>query len=406
MSKAKLLNLSVESFDSPQGDATVAPVYQLVPANEIFPVPSPVSQDADLDRLRVIADALDGVQDGLGSRIATIGAQVLGGGDGVGVEAFNPGAVGKAISNFVDVAIAYIKKFIAAVLEFGRRYVETRRYERQSAIDMQKVVGKFVQQNRGFTTVVSGPGADFLSFGSSSLTFGTIAGPGELAKAAKAFQTEVHTPYLAWFKENVDILKKVNDQLDRIFKAGSLATAPEEPFTALIDIKASEPPRGWKAGGSRKTAFTAPSGAWGGAEFFVTATSSTPISSLSAHDACDLNVDSNDTSATVSGDLLNEYAKMAVGLVDMQIALAAPYDVIQTVAKNIFDNYSRKFVDSDFDINDATLMQKIGARNSQLNNIMGYVSYVMTCVAGYMSYLNATRRAIGDMCTEVTTIKK
>lgn len=227
MSKAKLLNLSVENYDSAQGETSGTAVYQMLPPSEVFPVPAPVSQDGDLERLRVIADALDGVQDGLGSRIATIGAQVLGGGDGVGVEAFNPGAVGKAISNFVDVAIAYIKKFVAAVLEFGRRFVETRRYERQSALDVQKVVSKFVQQNRGFTTVVSGPGADFLSFGSSSLTFGTIAGPGELAKAAKAFQTEVHTPYLAWFKDNADILKKVNDQLDRIFKACSLATAPE-----------------------------------------------------------------------------------------------------------------------------------------------------------------------------------
>lgn len=90
----------------------------------------------------------------------------------------------------------------------------------------------------------------------------------------------------------------------------------------------------------------------------------------------------------------------------MQIALAGPYDVIQAVSKNIFDNYSRKFVDNDFDLDDAALMQKIGNRNSQLNNIMGYVSYVMTCVAGYMSYLNATRRAISDMCTEVTTVKK
>jgi len=400
MPKANLLNLSVENYESPEV-AVSTPVFELVPTQDIIPIPSPVRQGEDLERLRVIADALDHVQDGLGSRIATIGAQVLGGGDGVGVEAFNPAAVGKAISNFVDVAIAYIKKFIAAVLEYGRRYVESRRYDRQSAIDVQKQVSKFVQQNRGYTTTITGPGANFLSYGLNQ-----PAGPGELARAIKTFQTEVHTPYVDWFKANADVLKQVGGHLDKIFASSSLAKAPQESFDALAALTAAPAPRGWKSNsqGNRKTYFPMGS-AWAGVEFRVASDNTTPLASLSANDVVQLDPVMSDTSVTLSGDLVNEYAKLAVGLVDMQIALAGPYDVVQTISKEIFDNYNRKFVDNGGELDDQTLQQMIGQRNSQLNDIMGYVSYVMTSIAGYMAYLNATRRAIGDMCVEVTTKK-
>lgn len=405
MSKKNLMNLGLESYgadavsDAVELAATAQPVTLVV--QEPQSVPQPISQADDLHRLQVIADALDETSDCLGSRVARIGISTIGGDSIVSLEAISLGQIAATVKRYVMMAIDFIKRFLVAVVNFGSRFIESQRYNRKEMANLLTATQSFMRTNRGGTYEVEGTAVVMLQ-----LRGAIPAGPAELAKGFNEFRRDIDAPYMGWLVQASETIKAMDKLMSDIFAARSLLNASEDSFNALALLQTPEPPKGWKrdmqvAGASKAWSYVPQVVAWGGVRPNVVA--GTDLLALEVSASMVTPFDAPDTSgtATLSGDLLMEYAKLGVGVVDLQINMAQPYDAVRHLSNAMLSNYTAKFVNVDDSKLTPADQQLIATRNSVINDAMGYLSFVMTSTANYMAYLAALRGSIQQVISSI-----
>lgn len=403
MSKNKMLNLSIAQESLPgdvtDTDTTVVTVVSPRIVPETVDIPSATNQSADVQRLQAIADALNDVYDSLGSRVARIGVDVIGGETVVSTEAISLGNIAATVKRYVLMALDFIKRFVTALINYGLRYIEKLRYNRKEMADLLRDITNFMRARRGETFTIEGTSVALLQINGN-----VPAGPAELAKAFNEFRRDIDAPYIGWLKAATGKVGEFSTALDGILKAGSLLNADAALFDQLSAIMCPEPPQGWKRDvsvGGGLWSYVPKVPAWGGMRVNVVGDANIRASEVSASMVTPFDGELTPATITVSGDLLTEYAKLGIGLVDLQVNLAEPYDSVRSLSKRMLDNYTTRFVGIEDKALTAADQQTIAARNSQINDAMGYLSFVMTSTANYMAYLTALRGAVQQTLTAV-----
>lgn len=403
MLKRKLLNLSVSQESLGEAEPVSASTAVAIAVPAITPMeqnlPSTTSQTDDIKRLQTIADALDETYESLGNRIARIGVSVIGGDSVVSVEAINLGNIAATVKRYVMMAIDFIKRFVTAVINYGLRYIEKLRYNRKEMADLLRDITVFMRARRGDTFTIEGTSVTLLQINGA-----VPAGPAELAKSFNEFRRDIDAPYIGWLKSATGKVGEFSTIIDKILKSGSLLKADASLFTDLATIKCPEAPQGWKRDvsvGSGLWSYVPKVPAWGGVHVNIVGDANISASEVSASMVTPFDAPDATSTITISGDLLTEYAKLGIGLVDLQVNLAEPYDAVRQLSKNMLDNYTTRFVG----VEDKSLtpadQQTIATRNSQINDAMGYLSFVMSSTANYMAYLTALRGAVQQTLSAV-----
>jgi len=403
MSKKNMLNISVESVGTDNYDlaSAAAPTAVVVPSAPVDPVVLPVAQPQgdDVARLKAIADAIDDVADTLGARVAQVGIATVGVNTVVSTEAISLASIGATVKKYVMMAIDFIKRFVVAVINYGARYIEKLRYNRKEMADLLRDVTNFMRARRGDTFTIEGTSVTLLQIN------GVVpAGPAELARAFNEFRRDVDGPYMDWLKNATGKVEEVSNIMNSIFKAESLLKADAGLFTQLEQIKCAAAPNGWKRDvsvGSGLWSYVPKVPTWGGVRVNVVGDETVNAADVSASMVSPFDAPDNESTITIGGDLLTEYAKLGMGVVDLQVNLAGPYDAVRQLSKRMLDNYTTKFVGVDDKALTPTDQQTIATRNSQINDAMGYLSFVMSSTANYMSYLTALRGAIQQTLSAV-----
>jgi len=403
MSKINMLNLTVSQESLGGEDPTSASTAVAIAVPNITPMeqnlPSSVSQSDDVKRLQTIADALDETYESLGNRIARIGVAVIGGDSVVSVEAINLGNIAATVKRYVMMAIDFIKRFVTAVINYGLRYIEKLRYNRKEMADLLRDITNFMRARRGDSFTIEGTSVTLLQINGA-----VPPGAGELGKAFNEFRRDIDGPYIAWLKSATGKVGEFSAVIDKILKAGSLLKADAALFTELAAIKCPDAPQGWKRDvsvGSGLWSYVPKVAAWGGVRVNVVGDATVNASEVSASMVTPFDAPDTTSTITISGDLLTEYAKLGIGLVDLQVNLAEPYDAVRQLSKNMLDNYTTRFVGVDDKGLTPADQQTIATRNSQINDAMGYLSFVMSSTANYMAYLTALRGAVQQTLTAV-----
>ena len=403
MSKKSMLNISVESVGTDAYDLASAatPDVVAVPAvlsdAPVMPVCEP--QSADLARLKAIADAIDNVTDTLGARVAQVGIATVGVNTVVSTEAISLASIGATVKKYVMMAIDFIKRFVVAVINYGARFIEKLRYNRKEMADLLRDVTNFMRARRGDTFTIEGTSVTLLQ-----LNGAIPAGPGELARGFNEFRRDIDGPYIEWLKSATGKIQEISTVMTAIFKSNNLLSADAALFTTLAAIKCPAAPNGWKRDvsvGAGLWSYVPKVQAWGGVRVNVVGDETVQAGDVSASMVTPFDAPDSPSTVTISGDMLTEYAKLGMGVVDLQVNMADPYDAVRQLSKRMLDSYTTKFVDIDNKSLTPTDQQTIAARNSQINDAMGYLSFVMSSTANYMSYLTALRGAIQQTLTAV-----
>lgn len=405
MSKKSMLNISVESVGSDAdaydlaSAATPNPVVvpDVVVDAPVMPVCQP--QAADLARLKAIADAIDNVSDTLGARVAQVGIATVGVNTVVSTEAISLASIGATVKKYVMMAIDFIKRFVVAVINYGARYIERLRYNRKEMADLLRDITNFMRARRGDTFTIEGTSVTLLQLN------GVVpAGPAELARGFNEFRRDIDGPYIEWLKSATTKVQEISATMASIFKSNNLLSADAGLFTVLESIKCPAAPSGWKRDvsvGNGLWSYVPKVQSWGNVRVNVVGDETINAGDVSASMVTPFDAPEAPSKITISGDMLAEYAKLGMGVVDLQVNLADPYDAVRQLSKRMLDSYTTKFVGIDDKGLTPTDQQTIATRNSQINDAMGYLSFVMSSTANYMSYLTALRGAIHQTLTAV-----
>lgn len=332
--KKNLMNIGLESYQTPEGDVALIANDAVVVENTTptVEIPADAGVTQDLERVRLIADAIHGmVPDSLGSRVANIGIAVMGDGDVVGasMEAFSMANVMRSVSVILEKIMRFLKKVAAVGAEFISRQVKQVIYGRSNAVALLKQATNMAKLNGGHVFSVKGAGLQLLQFGGQDAKLAS-----DLVRNFEAFRRSVHEPYAKWVSDIIDIAGAVESDLKKIGNYKTITDAPADVFTHLEGIKLAQPPKDWKAvSGAGIAKFKPSTPTWGSAEILSFGTDKDTVLSLDGSEANFIrpeNVD-QETELDVNGDMIANYAKMAVGVTDLLVGMSGPADELNKI---------------------------------------------------------------------------
>lgn len=290
---------------------------------------------------------------------------------------------GKMVIDFIAKAVRWVMNYLG---DYER---SVRMRKTKAGKQLIELNTKLSRGTKDFVVDVSGDGLTMLSFGPT-----VPNGPGEVAVAWKSFVRDTFSPYAEWLKNVATTMGVVATCLNKIFNARDIMEPDAAAFTELENIAFPVGPKGWRKlfnfkpinGGD---AFVPPSEMWGnpttvvGSAFMVVGGGVVPgILAAYAQPLVPEEIDDDQTISLTAPTML-EFAKCAIGALDLLSSSKAVHNVINDMGKKLLTGYTYRFIDTNEDGDP----QELERRNKIINDVVGTMSYVMNTTSVMSDYL-------------------